>query len=249
MNTFRTSVFRALALSLALPCAAFLAGCEVGSTDSTAAVVSDNAGTIYNFAGLYMNPNNSASTNGALPLAYPATSKNRPSGTAITSLRLLQYGSALEAYDSEGLTWSGSISVINGGVASFSLRGKTTAGRDVDIAGTMAYASQQSTMDATWIESAYYGSIFARATVAPATTNSPGVNVSISPTSVTLTSSSPTQVFTASGGGTYAWSHSGSCGSITGSGSSITYTRITSGSDTLSVSSGGDSATASITCL
>ena len=57
MNIFRTAAFRIPALALALPLAALVfAGCDVGSTDSTAAVVSDDDGTIYNFAGFYMHP-------------------------------------------------------------------------------------------------------------------------------------------------------------------------------------------------
>ena len=70
MNIFRTLPARALILAGAVPLAVlFAAGCDIESTDSTAAVVSDNSGTIYSFAGLYMNPNNSTSTNGPLAQA------------------------------------------------------------------------------------------------------------------------------------------------------------------------------------
>ncbi len=255
MHIFRSSPFRALAFALALPLAALvLAGCEVGSTDSTTSVMSDNAGNIYNYSGLYMSiTNTSGSTNGYGTLVFPA---GRQSGTALIWLRLLQYGSALEAYDSAGLTWSGSVSVQNGETASFSLQGRTTAGNSVEIFGSLNYAEQLSTMDATWIEPSFAGSIFAQATVSPVATNSPvetnvTEDVSISPAGpITLNTNGAQQVFTASGGdGTYAWSYTSGNGSLSSTtGSSITFTRNSSGSGVLYVISDDDSATASITC-
>ena len=255
MHIFRSSLFRALALALALPLAALaIAGCDVGSTDSTTAVVSDNAGNIYNYSGLYMSTTNtSGSTNGYGTLVFPA---GRQSGAALIWMRLLQYGSALEAYDSAGLAWSGSVSVQNGETASFSLQGRTTAGNPVEIFGTLDYAEQLSTMDATWIEPGFAGSIFAQATVSPVTTNSPVVtntptgDVSVSPTSANLTTNGAQQVFTASGGdGIYSWSYTSGNGSLSSTtGSSITFTRNSSGSGVLYVISDDDSATASITC-
>ena len=77
MNIFRTSLARALAVALALPLFVFLAGCDVDSVDSTTSVLSDNSGTIYNFAGLYMHRSfDSASTNG------PACGMPPPMATA-----------------------------------------------------------------------------------------------------------------------------------------------------------------------
>lgn len=228
MNIFRTPRARAFAVALAFPVFVLLAGCDVDSVDSTTSVLSDNSGTIYNFAGLYMHRSyDSASTNGPPPLVYPNGAGNRPSGKLITSLRLLQYGSVLEAYDSASQTWSGSISALQGGTATFSLRGRTTAGLSVEIAGTMVYAAQQSTMDASWIEPAYYGTLAAKATVPPAATNSPVTGLSISPKSVTLNSGDFTEVFTASGGsGSYTWEVSSlTLGSVSpATGSSVTYT-------------------------
>jgi hypothetical protein len=251
MNIFRTALFRAIALALALPLSAVLVGCEMGSVDSTSAVLSDNSGTIYNFAGLYMNPNNSTSTNGLMPLVYPNDPRNRPSGQLIVSLRLLQYGEVLEAYDSAGLTWLGSITSIQSGSANFSLRGRTTAGMSTEIAGTLVYANQQSTMDATWIEPAFYGSLFAKATVSPATTNTPPVtefSVTASPTSVSLSGSS---AITASGGtGSYIWPSTVSFGTISSSGNPRTYTRTsgtTSNNAVISVTSGTETKSVTIT--
>jgi hypothetical protein len=219
MNTFRTPAWQTIAVALALPLFAGLAGCDI---DSTTATTSDNSGTIYNFSGLYMHPD-STGTN-VYPLVYPT---NGPSGKLITSLRLLQYGSVLEAYDSASQTWTGSISDLKSDTATFSLKGRTTAGQAVEIAGTMVYADQESTMDASWIEASYYGSVSAKATVSPANTNSSDTSLSISPTSVTLNSSKSNQVFTASGGsGTYVWTvTSSTLGAVSpSSGSSVTYT-------------------------
>ena len=255
MHIFRTSLFRALALALALPVAALvIAGCDVGSTDSTTAVMADNEGNIYNYSGLYMSITNaSGSTNGYGTLVFPA---GRQSGTALIWLRLLQYGSALEAYDNAGLAWSGNVSAQNGETASFSLQGRTTAGNSVEIFGTLDYAAQLSTMDATWIEPGFAGSIFAQATVSPVTTNSPVVtntptgDVTVSPTSANLTTNGAQQVFTASGGdGPYEWSYTSGNGSLSSTtGSSITFTRNSSGSGVLYAISDDDSATAIITC-
>ena len=197
MHIFRSAPFRALALALALPLAALvLAGCDVDSTDSTTAVMSDNEGNIYNYSGLYMSiTNTSGSTNGYGTLVFPA---GRQSGTALIWMRLLQYGSALEAYDNAGLAWSGNVSAQNGETASFSLQGRTTAGNSVEIFGTLDYAAQLSTMDATWIEPGFAGSIFAQATVSPVATNSPVVtntptgdlSLTASPASLSISNSS-----------------------------------------------------------
>jgi hypothetical protein len=178
----------------------FLAACDVDSVDSTTAVPSDGSGTIYNFAGLYAR----VDTNGMqAPLVFPL---GRQSGTTITWLRLLQYGSRIEAYDNAGMTWAGSISTIDGGTAKFSLRGRTTAGLSTEIAGALRYANQSSTMDAAWIEPAFSGSIFATATVSPAATNNPiGGNVTLQASSTSVASNG-TVTFVASGGSSYSWS-------------------------------------------
>ena len=250
MNIFRTAAFRIPALALALPLAALVfAGCDVGSTDSTAAVVSDDDGTIYNFAGFYMHPDTDGTN--IVPLVYPyLDAGNRPSGELITSLRLLQYGSVLEAYDSAGQTWSGSISALQSGTATFSLQGQTTAGQAVEIAGTMIYADQNSVMDASWIEPAYYGTLRAKARVAPSATNSPSADLSLTVDDSTV-ASNQTVNFTASGGtGSYSWPSSVSYGTFSGSGSSASYTRTsgTSGNAvTVTVTSGSDSASVILT--
>lgn len=241
MNIFRSVPFRALALSLALPLLALLAACSV---DSTTAVPSDNEGTIYNFSGLYTRTD----SNGVQQvLVFPT---NKQSGVDLTWMRLIQYGNVLEAYDNAGLNWSGNISGLQGGTASFSLQGQTTAGQAVEITGTMDYEAQRSFMNAAWIEPSFAGSILAQATVSPATTNDSSSSVSISPSSAVIPVNG-SRAFTASGGnGTYTWTQSNTArGTLSSStGTTITYEWDSSGTDILTVTSGTDTDSATITC-
>lgn len=241
MNAFRTAAFRALAFGLALPLAALLGavGCDVDSTDSTASTIADNEGNVYNYSGLYMNTEE-GSTNGYGALVFPA---GRQSGATLVWLRLLQYGSVLEGYDSAGLTWSGSLSAQNGNVANFSLQGRTTAGQPVDVAGTLSYADQQSTLDATWIEPAFAGSILAQATVSPVVTNNPtgGVNLSADVYTVALGNN---VMLTAEPSRTYTWSGGNVFGYLVPRSDTAVYTRTngtSSNSETITVTSGSDS--------
>ena len=238
MNIVHNPFFRALLLPLL---ALGLAACDMNSVDSTSAVPSDNSGTIYNFSGLYMNPDNDSSTNGALPLVYPNETGNHPSGQSITSLRLLQYGSVLEAYDSANQTWSGRITALQSGTASFSLQGRTTAGIGVEVAGTMVYADQQSTMDATWIEAAYYGNINAQATVSPANTNSPVVELTLISSSASLSISNSAQLTASGCSSSYTWTCDKKYGTFSSTGNKGYYTRTSgtsSNSETITVHCG-----------
>jgi len=214
MNIFPSPIFRALALALALPAFALLTGCDVDSVDSTSAVLADNSGTIYNFSGLYMNPNNSTSTNGIRPIVFPNQGNQKPTGELIRSLRLLQYGSVLEGYDSAGLTWYGNISGLQGTTANFTLSGRTTVGNPVEIAGTMNYADQKSTLNATWIEPNYFGSIIAQATVTPANTNTPISNLTASSNPSSISNGGTTTLTAANGDGSYSWSDNSTYTSI-----------------------------------
>ena len=241
MKTLRTVSGWMLLGGLLLAMAGALAGCDVDSVDSTTAVPSDNSGKIYNYAGLYL----PAGTNVDL-LVFPT---NRQSGVKLTWLRLLQYGTVLEGYDNANKTWTGKISSINEGNASFTLEGTTTAGNHVNVAGSLRYADQNSTMDATWIEPGFSGSIFARAAVSAPGTNPPvsGLTLTANPTSVNLGGSS---TLTATGGtGSYNWPSSASFGTISGSGNTATYTR-TGGTSSdraiISVSSGGNTRSVTI---
>lgn len=246
LATFGRRVAVVLAVSLmALACT----GCDMDSPDSTAAVPSNNAGDRYNFSGLYVRPPQENKM-GVTPLVYPIETGNRPSGKLVTSLRLLQYGSVLEAYDSAGMTWRGSISALDGNTATFSIRGRTTAGMSTEIAGTMVYANEKSRMNATWIEPNYYGSLFAEATVSPITTNTPAGRVTISPSTANLTTNGQKQAFTAKGGTDFNWSHTNHvAGELDKTkGDTVTYTRKGAGGDRLTVTTELGTKSVTITC-
>lgn len=224
-----------------------LAACDVGSADSVTGSVTDSSGTVYDFSGTYY-PVDNAET-----LVNPASMQ---SGQLLTWLRLVQYGSRLEGYDNAKKTWSGKISsVSSSGNASFSLSGSTTTGHSVDIVGTLRYSDSSSVMDGSWIEDAgNAASIYAKAAVAPPSTNSPSPGpstLSVSPSSRTVAPGA-SATFTASGAsGSCTWSlSSSSYGSLSSSsGSSTTFTAFSnagSGSLTLTVSDSSSSAYASI---
>jgi hypothetical protein len=159
----RSIPFRRLAAAAGAILALCLAACDIGSVDSTTRSVSDSSGTLYDFSGLYIPYGNNAQF-----LVHPP---QRQSGAALTWLRLLQYGSSLEAYDNAGQNWAGQISSVQSGAAAFTLRGRTSAGVQVDVAGALRFSTAEdaatATMDATWIEPGFSGSILARATVSP----------------------------------------------------------------------------------
>lgn len=231
-----------LAAALAATLCLGLSACETDSTN-TSGVVSNNSGTVYDFSSLYRA--NSDSADGYL--VYPA---DKQSGEKLTWMRIVQNGSSLQGFDNAGQNWTGAISGVEDTTARFSMDGRTTAGATVTIAGTMSYANEQSTISASWLESTgFSGNFFAKGTVSSPGTNTPASTLAISPSSATV-GAGQARTFTASGGnGTYTWAHSGSCGTLSGStGSSIVYTHVSSGTDTLTVNSNGKSASASIVC-
>ena len=247
-SPFHSKAFSgALVATLALAAGmAFLSACDLGSADGVAGVVSDNDGAIYDFSGLYLRAD---SEENPLPLVSPA---GRQTGIALTWLRLAQHGSLLEAYDNAGMPWAGSISSVRDGVASFTLRGRTSAGAGVETVGTLSYANPNSTLDAAWIEPSFSGSLFATASVSPPSTNTPSGSLRISPTSASLGPGNTSRTFTASGGtGSYSWSvANSSLGTVNpASGSTITYTsRSVAGQNTITVrDSAGNAATATAT--
>ncbi len=240
-RTFRTAL-AALALVLAV---AILASCDLGSADSTSAVLANSDGVVFNFAGLYVNPDSEGG-----PLVFPT---GRQSGATLTWLRLLHYGSVIEAFDNANQKWSGRISSVDGTVASFSLRGKTSAGQSVDVVGTMTYANQQSIIDATWIEPSFSGSFFAKATVSLPVTNKPSTQaLRVSPVTTSLGPGNTTVRLTASGGsGIYSWTENNPTLGIVSptTGSTVTYTsKSVTGSNIITVQdSRGNKATATAT--
>ena len=236
---------RCLAAAL-LPLA--IAACDVGSADSVTGNVTDSSGTTYNFSGTYY-PVDNAET-----LVNPPSMQ---SGQLLTWIRLVQYGSKLEGFDNAKKTWSGKISsVSSSGNASFSLSGSTTTGHSVDIVGTLHYSDSSSIMDGSWIEDVgNAAAIYAKAAVAPPSTNSPSPapsTLAISPSSYTLAPGS-SKVFTVSGAtGTCHWTLSTSSYGVLSStsGTSTTFTAFNNASDatlTLTVADSSSSASASIT--
>ena len=152
----------------------------------------------------------------------------------------------LEGYDNAGMTWTGSLTAQNGGVASFGLKGRTTAGVSVDVAGTLSYAAQESTMDASWIEPGFAGSIFGKATVSPVATNSPITTNSLSLTAnpASLSIGNITQLKASGCSSSYTWECDENYGTLVASGSNGAYTRNTgtsSNSETVTVFCGAES--------
>lgn len=222
------------ALAAALCCAA----CEIDSSN-TSSVAADSSGAVYDFTGLY------TPTDNADCLVFPSS---KQSGKKLTWMRITQDGTALQAFDNAGLHWSGAIDSLSGGNARFTLNGSTTAGAAVTISGLMSYADSSSTISASWLENGgSSANFFAHATVSAPSTNVTGL--AISPSSAVLVSGG-SKTFSASGGaGSYSWSISGSCASLSStSGSSVTASWTSTGSATLTVTSGEKSASASITC-
>ncbi|MFH0981196.1 MAG: PKD domain-containing protein [Planctomycetota bacterium] len=217
------------AMCLAGILAAFL-GCELESANS----VTRESG-IY-VAGVYQHP-----TVGSL-----LVSEN--SGEPITRFDLRQSGDQLEAVDNNDSVWRGTLGKESDTLATYVLSGKTTAGKDATADGTIEVSGSSAIMRGSWTEASVYGVIYGVATVPLAPTNAPpqtnATQVAISPTSATLTNNSATVSFTASGGsGSYTWSVSaGSNGNVSPTtGSSVTYTRSTSGNNTVTVADASDS--------
>lgn len=245
-SRIRLAAAALLAWGIAVPAALLaLTGCETDSTN-TSSVVSNNAGTVYDFSGFY---HSSSSTNadGSAYLVFPY---EQQSGTKLTWMRIVQDGSSLQGYDNAGKNWNGAISSVADVTARFSLEGSTTAGTNVTIVGTMTYNSGQSTISASWLEAGgFSGSFFAVGAVSAPSTNTPVADLQISPTSATIATNG-SRTFTATGGnGTYTWAHSGSCGTLSAdTGPSVVYTHDFAGTDTLTVTSDGKTASATIVC-
>ena len=177
------------------------------------------------------------------------------SGGAITWLRLTQYGSVLEGYDSCHQKWSGKISsVSSGGNASFTLDGSTSRGVAVDIVGVLRYSDGSSTLDGSWIESTgRQCNIQARASVsAPTTNNTPTASLTVSPTSATIAKGASRTFKASNGNPSYSWSLSsssyGSLSTTTGASTTFTASSSASGTVTLTVTDSlSSSASATIT--
>ncbi len=253
---------RGLAAVGMLAAAGLFQGCEVDSADDVQRVVG------VDFTGFYRNPNTLTNTSvsgsgsnavtNAVIVTQNITSRN--SGTPITSLDLRQNGDRLEAIDNAGNVWKGSLGEFNGTSSSFELVGRTTAGTEGRFSGILttggtandsnvtSVAATEGTMSGTYIEETFFGTFYAEATIPGIIVDNgggggSGSGLSISPPSATLNANGSSQSFSVSGGsGNYAWSVSGASGSLSSTtGSSVNYTRTSSGNNTITVSDVNDS--------
>lgn len=145
-------------------------GCDIDSADSVSRNVPINVN------GLYRN-------NGSR-----VVSQN--TGAAITALNIVQDGSRLQAIDNNGIVFKGNIGTVEAttgsGSASFTMTGRTTAGAEGVMTGSISISGQTATLRGTWAEPAVFGNLVASATVGeqpdprPTPTNTVPTNTSTS---------------------------------------------------------------------
>ena len=168
-----------------LPLALFI-GCEIDSAENTITDVDIIV------EGYYTNPDG-----GNL------VQKN--TGSAITSLNVLQDGSSLEAIDNNGLIFRGTIGqVTESSTASFTLEGYTSTRAAATIVGNFSVSGDSSTMRGTWAEPTLYSTVYGTATVptnappetnnvdqvaTPAISSSTGVNTFTNSVTISITTS------------------------------------------------------------
>lgn len=173
------------------------------------------------------------------------TSSN--SGAPVTSLNLRQAGASLEGQDNNGRRFAGSINGESENRVPFTLEGQTTAGARVTLIGTVNISGTTATMTGTWVEPDRTANVLASTTVS---TNAPVSGLSISPAGPITIGTSASQNFSVSGGsGTYSWSlGSASLGSLSATtGGSVVYTAGGAGSQSVSVSDGSSTRSATVT--
>lgn len=159
------------------------------------------------------------------------------SGADVISMNLRQSGDQLEGIDNNSVVFRGTIGqVVDNSNASFTLNGKSTSGANATISGTIAVSGTQATMSGTWIEDSLYGTVYGQATVPTNAPPSSSTGVSISPSNTQIPVGN-TRQFTVSGGTPpYDWVVSDqSIGTISGSGTTATYTALTAGINTITV--------------
>lgn len=181
----------------------------------------------------------------------------RTSGADVTSLNLRQSGDHLEAFDNNGVFFTGTIGrVADTNLATFTLSGQSTAGQPATISGSISVQGTDATMQGSWIEPTLVSVVFATATVptnAPPPTVETNDTVSLNQTLVTVNPAGGTTTFTASGGsGNFTWrvsnSSLGNFSSLSGTrNSSATYTATGVGNNTVTVTdAAGQSASATV---
>jgi hypothetical protein len=90
------------------------------------------------------------------------------SGNRITQLAITQSGDRLDAVDNFGGRWNGSIGQAESNLATFTLKGMTSAGAEVVLTGTITVDGTNATLSGTWIEPSLRAAASAQASVAPA---------------------------------------------------------------------------------
>ena len=150
-----------------LSLAALMCGCDIESAESSYNEVDINVEGYY------------ANSGGRLV--------QQNTGNPISAMNIRQNGDGLEGVDNNGNLFKGTIGQVidDGGSASFNLTGMTTAGNEGTISGTFTVtSSDQVKMTGTWIEDAFYSTVYGVATVPNSTnsiTGSYNLSVSISP--------------------------------------------------------------------
>jgi hypothetical protein len=169
--------------------------------------------------------------------------------------------------DNNGIIFKGTIGQATEDTASFTLEGMTTIGAEATISGSISVpvGGSEGTMRGTWIEPTLFSSVYGEATVPTneqptdgtdtnGTDNgtSPGTNttgsLSIEPSGTISLQVGGVTTFTASGGtGSYSWDYDTSLGLLSPTeGPTVSYLAVVPGTQTVTVSSGGDSASTTI---
>lgn len=141
-----------------------LTACNLESADSVSRVVGADV------SGVYTYDSDQCSNDGKFVTAN--------SGAAVTALDMRQTGDNLEAIDSNGIIFRGTIGAVIDDTASFTLEGSTTAGNSAIISGTIEVGGGEGVMRATWIEDSLFGTVCG-------TANGPSVNTNTTPSTNT----------------------------------------------------------------
>ena len=125
-----------------------LVACDVESADTVIRTVNVNVSGVYRNTESNQNFGRFVSQN---------------SGAEVKQLDLRQDGDQLEAIDNNNIVFKGEVSDAVENNASFYLEGKTTVGNAVLISGSIEIGSGEGTMRGTWIEDAFFSTVYGTA--------------------------------------------------------------------------------------
>jgi hypothetical protein len=131
--------------TLVLASSLLFTACEISGSNDVVRQVS------LNIAGAYSNSS-----------GIPANQ----TGNRVTQLSIQQRGDQLDAVDNQGGRWSGSIGRADGTLATFTLKGATSAAQSVTLTGTIVVEGNNGTLTGTWIEPSLQSAASATANVA-----------------------------------------------------------------------------------